>query len=73
MLLPKSSKLLLVTLATTRFEHNDAVQLASAIAVRTALLGTQTNIPNFTLVSADHSLNDAARLEGIQVEDPNVH
>jgi len=51
----------------------DAVQLASAIAVRTALLVTQGNLPDFTLISADHSLNDAARLEGLQVEDPNVH
>lgn len=51
----------------------DAVQLASAIAVRTALLVTQGNVPDFTVVSADHALNDAAGLEGLQVEDPNVH
>ena len=51
----------------------DAVQLASAIAVRTALLVTQGNVPDFTLVSADHALNDAAGLEGLRVEDPNVH
>jgi predicted nucleic acid-binding protein len=51
----------------------DAVQLASAIAVRTALLGTRGNVPDFTLVSADYSLNDAARLEGLQVEDPNIY
>jgi predicted nucleic acid-binding protein len=51
----------------------DAVQLASAIAVRTALLATQGKAIDFTLVSADNALNDAARLEGLQVEDPSVH
>jgi len=51
----------------------DAVQLASAIAVSTALLATQGNAIDFTLVSADNALNDAARLEGLQVENPNVH
>ena len=51
----------------------DAVQLASAIAVNTALLGTQGNVPDFTLVSADHALNDAASHEGLRVEDPNFH
>ena len=51
----------------------DAVQLASALAVRTALLVTQGNLPDFTLVSADNALNDAARVEGLRVEDPNIH
>jgi predicted nucleic acid-binding protein len=51
----------------------DAVQLASAIAVRTALLAMQGNAIDFTLVSADNALNNAARLEALQVEDPNVH
>ena len=51
----------------------DAVQLASAIAVNTALLTTQNNAVDFTLVSADHALNDAARQEKLQVEDPNFH
>jgi uncharacterized protein len=51
----------------------DAVQLASTIAVRTALFVTQGNAIDFTLVSADNALNDAARLEGLQVEDPNIH
>jgi uncharacterized protein len=50
----------------------DAVQLASAIAVRTTLLATQGAI-DFTFVSADNALNDKARLEGLQVEDPNSH
>jgi len=51
----------------------DAVQLASAIAVRTALAVPAGNVPDFTLVSADHALNDAARLDGLRVEDPNIH
>ncbi len=51
----------------------DAVQLASAIAVRTALLVAQGNVLDFTLVSADNALNDAAGLEGLRVEDPNVY
>lgn len=51
----------------------DAVQLASAIAVNTALLATQGNVPDFTLVSADHALNDAASHEGLPVEDPNFY
>ena len=49
----------------------DAVQLASAIAVKTALV-TQGAAIDFTLVSADTALNDAARREGLQVEDPNL-
>lgn len=51
----------------------DAVQLASAIAVRTALLATPEGTLDFTLVSADNALNDAARLERLQIENPNVH
>jgi predicted nucleic acid-binding protein len=51
----------------------DAVQLASAVAVRTALVSTQGNAVEFILVSADNDLNDAARLEALEVDDPNVH
>jgi uncharacterized protein len=51
----------------------DAVQLASAIAVQTALLVTQGDKSYVTVVSADNSLNDAARSEQLQVEDPNTH
>jgi len=47
----------------------DAVQLASAIAVRTSLLVGQGNVIDFTLISADIALNDAARLEGLQVKE----
>lgn len=51
----------------------DAVQLASATAVRNTLFVTQSDPLDFTLVSADNSLNDAARLDGVQVQDPNTH
>lgn len=51
----------------------DAIQLTSAIAVRTALLTTQGDANDFALVSADKALNDAARLEQLHVEDPGVH
>ena len=51
----------------------DAVQLASVIDVRTALFAAQPDAGDFTLVSADNDLNNAARLEGLQVEDPNGH
>lgn len=51
----------------------DAVQLASAITVRDTLLVTKGNSINFTLVSADNSLNDAARLDGVPVQDPNTY
>jgi len=40
--------------------------------VRTALWDTQRAASDFTLVSADNALNDAARLEGLQVENPNL-
>ena len=51
----------------------EAVQLASAMAVRTALLVTQGDAIDFNLVSADSALNDAARVEGLQVDNPNAH
>ena len=51
----------------------DAVQLASAIAVRTNLLVAHGNAIEFRFVSADNILNDRARLEGLQVDDPNSH
>lgn len=51
----------------------DAVQLASAIAVSISLLGTYGPPIDFTLVSADDALNEAARRERVQVENPNLH
>ena len=51
----------------------DAVQLASAVTVRNTLLVTKGNSIAFTLVSADAALNDAARLDGVPVENPNAH
>lgn len=50
----------------------DAVQLATALQVRDALIQNQLE-QDFTLVSADLELNAAAALEGLQVEDPNSH
>ena len=50
----------------------DAVQLATALEVRNALIENELG-QDFTLVSADLELNAAALLEGLQVEDPNTH
>jgi predicted nucleic acid-binding protein len=50
----------------------DAVQFATALEVRDALMQNQLG-QDFTLVSADHELNAVAALEGLQVEDPNTH
>lgn len=49
----------------------DAVQLASALEVRSISVENPTAPIDFTLVSADMELNAASTLEGIQVEDPN--
>ena len=51
----------------------DAVQLSTAMEARDALLTNSTSPIDFTVVSADVELNQAAQLEGIQVEDPNNH
>jgi uncharacterized protein len=48
----------------------DAVQLAAAVEVRAACLAMGTTL---TLVSADVALNAAAAVEGVTVEDPNLH
>ncbi len=48
----------------------DAVQLAAALDVSADCAATGAA---FTLVSADTELNDAARAEGLAVEDPNLH
>jgi uncharacterized protein len=45
----------------------DAIQLAAALAVRSA-----SSLP-ITIVSADLELNAAASVEGFLVEDPNTH
>lgn len=45
----------------------DAVQLAAALELNRISQG------GLVLVSADQALNDAARLEGLSVEDPRVH
>ncbi len=48
----------------------DAVQLSAALRVsdECRALGI-----SFTLISADGDLNDATRVEGLAVEDPNLH
>jgi uncharacterized protein len=47
----------------------DAVQLATALDVNTERCGS--GFLPLTLVSADTDLNDAAKAEGLTVEDPN--
>jgi hypothetical protein len=55
-----------------RLRAYDAVQLASAVAVRTTLLD-QPGPLEFSMISADGDLNSAGRLEGIEVDDPNAY
>ncbi len=49
----------------------DAVQLAAVLEVNDRCL--DLSIPAPTLVSADKALNAAAGIEGLAVDDPNVH
>jgi len=49
----------------------DAVQLASAMILNRALLTHR--LPALVFVSADDNLLDAARSEGLFVENPNWH
>jgi predicted nucleic acid-binding protein len=49
----------------------DAVQLAAALELQTAL--TASGLPALTLVSADAELNAAASANGLMVEDPNLY
>ena len=49
----------------------DAVQLAAALELQTAL--TASGLPTLTLVSADAELNTAAAANGLMVEDPNLN
>ena len=48
----------------------DGLQLAAALQIDAQLRAR--GLPPATLVSADGELNAAARLEGLQVEDPNA-
>jgi predicted nucleic acid-binding protein len=48
----------------------DAVQLAAVMVVHAACLAMGTTV---TLISADVALNAAATMEGVAVEDPNLH
>ena len=49
----------------------DAVQLAAALEVNTRV--ASLNLPSLTLISADAALNAAAQIEGLAVDDPNLH
>lgn len=49
----------------------DSIQLACAMEVNEVRL--LVGLPSLIFVSADRSLNEAARIEGLPVEDPNVH
>jgi hypothetical protein len=61
-----------MTLAETHaLRGYDAVQLAAAIEVHAR--GMSLGLPVLTLVSADGDLNMAATIEGLTVEDPNIH
>jgi predicted nucleic acid-binding protein len=54
-----------------RLRAYDAVQLAVALDVHR--LQQKAGLGTVTLISADQALNDAARAEGLTVEDPNSH
>jgi predicted nucleic acid-binding protein len=54
-----------------RLRGYDAIQLATALAVNDVLLASQ--LPGVTFVAADDDLIDAARAEGLAVENPNEH
>jgi uncharacterized protein len=49
----------------------DAVQLATALFLRSQCLASGLSAPQF--LSADRDLNQAAALEGMPVDDPNQH
>ncbi len=49
----------------------DAIQLAAALQVNETRISLQ--LPVLIFVSADVNLNNAARAEGLTVEDPNLH
>ncbi|MGO9597042.1 MAG: type II toxin-antitoxin system VapC family toxin [Isosphaeraceae bacterium] len=49
----------------------DAVQLAAALEINQKEQGA--GFAPVTLISADQALNDAATVEGLPVDDPNLH
>ena len=49
----------------------DAVQLAAALELNSRWVAA--GLGSITLVSADRELNTAATVEGLQIEDPNLH
>ncbi len=54
-----------------RLRAYDSVQLTVALELNR--LQAQVGLPIVTLVSADQELNSAAVIEGLAVEDPNLH
>lgn len=53
-----------------RLRAYDAVQLAAALEIQA--YGRTLGMPALCLVSADVALNEAAKAEGLSVEDPNT-
>jgi uncharacterized protein len=54
-----------------RLRAYDAVQLAAALEARQQ--HQAAGLAQVTLISADQAFNDAARAEGLTVDDPNLH
>jgi uncharacterized protein len=54
-----------------RLRAYDAVQLAAALELRQQ--HQDAGLSPVTLISADQALNDAARAEGLTVDDPRAH
>ncbi|MGN6561249.1 MAG: type II toxin-antitoxin system VapC family toxin [Thermomicrobiales bacterium] len=54
-----------------RLRGYDAVQLATALVADDALTGA--GLPGLTFVAADGDLVAAARREGLEADDPNLH
>jgi uncharacterized protein len=61
----------MVTARKHRLRAYDAVQLAVILEIRR--LHQAAGLERVTLVSADRELNAAAKAEGLDVEDPNLH
>lgn len=55
-----------------RLRGYDAVQLASALVTRETLIAANI-LNNFTMVTADQDLLNAGQLEGLLIENPNLH
>ena len=56
---------------THKLRGYDAIQLASALLIEARL--ASRGVGPLTLISADHELNQAAQIEGLLIDDPNLH